>query len=905
MCDWSRQAIDVINGEKTLVLNELESGSEHTFAVSKAVGHGNSAYVYEAEYLSGGISHRCILKELFPRECGLKRDEKDRVTLYFAEQSSASKARYETIRHRYLNAYRIQNDFKNADHSELDSVEDKMLLSVGVSAPIGLYENEHGILYSVYECSSGLSYDKYKDSSLEDMLRIIIQTGNMISKYHKAGYIVLDIKESNILVTGGEDNRTAIQFDFDSLVKREDLINFTSSTSQDISISFTISDDMVPMPRELKVFHKSYIDRRIIDTERILNNLGKSGERTDIFLLAAVLYRRLFGCIPLKDLRNKENVWEIPEDASIYLTVQIVRDRLGDILSKALAADIGDRYETMGDLIDDLRELMYLSIVVDPEKQQLFAGSGLVTMVTQVTEEHLRTRSRKHWRALSDENGKFAQLRKFAQRFNSKVMLEDAKKNQFMPRDVIEQNQYVLLVGDGGMGKSTAVYDYWTEQKDISDKASKICLYIDLSHYSELHENTRNASEGEGLTVKDLPVDLLTYIMVNIIHSSGYSSLAIRQGDVLNDKALFKQMTALDHILSIETKSPKYVVILDGYNEILNRSDRAAFESNLGKALNKWKNASFVVTSRAVTIKNDEALEASNNNDVFARLSRFSFVGVPDDEIKASIKEHKDMSQEEISALTDDRIWEVLKIPMFLNMYLALHTEDTKTVHTRGELLDRFILNYEPMTANRIADPEDKNKLQHSSLRKFLIQYSLPFAANDMDNKRVFLSERNTFMSRMTLGNILYLTKSIGGQKISLYNIVFGNKDLSSSIGFNKKEYIDYTIKADMSSEEALELFISRDTIENIINNEAGYCYDTSDGKIAFTHQYYRDYFAAKQIQNILSAAKALGEAGLSRKEQLDFTKDNGLDYVWSDDVCILLGGILGDYKNDPEYTEK
>lgn len=51
-------------------------------------------------------------------------------------------------------------------------------------------------------------------------------------------------------------------------------------------------------------------------------------------------------------------------------------------------------------------------------------------------------------------------------------------------------------------------------------------------------------------------------------------------------------------------------------------------------------------------------------------------------------------------------------------------------------------------------------------------------------------------------------------------------------------------------------------------------------------------------------AAKALGGVGLSQDDQLKFTKDNGLDYMWSDDVCVLLGELIGDYKNAPEYVE-
>lgn len=78
MNDFERKVIDVKNKPKSFFLYELGKKSEsepREFIVREDKGHGSSAFVYEAEYVSGNVSHKCILKELYPSECGLIRDE--------------------------------------------------------------------------------------------------------------------------------------------------------------------------------------------------------------------------------------------------------------------------------------------------------------------------------------------------------------------------------------------------------------------------------------------------------------------------------------------------------------------------------------------------------------------------------------------------------------------------------------------------------------------------------------------------------------------------------------------------------------------------------------------------------------------------------------------------------------
>ena len=250
---------------------------------------------------------------------------------------------------------------------------------------------------------------------------------------------------------------------------------------------------------------------------------------------------------------------------------------------------------------------------------------------------------------------------------------------------------------------------------------------------------------------------------------------------------------------------------------------------------------------------------------------------------------------------------------MFMGMFLQLNIDTSAVVHTRGEILDQFITKTEKDAAEEIAKRQTGNA-ENAALRRFIVCFSLTFAANTMDADRLFSLDKNTLSSRINLGNLLYLAQRVGEKKVSVYDCVTANTVTKAAIGFDDDRF-DFKqmkiqkqnptgISMDELEKLAMADMFSIDSILHILSVEAGYFYRTTNGAYEFTHQYFRDYFAAKHIQNILNTAQTLDNYGLTRDEQLQFTKDYGLDYTWSDDVCILLGEIIGDYKNEPGYSE-
>lgn len=77
--------------------------------------------------------------------------------------------------------------------------------------------------------------------------------------------------------------------------------------------------------------------------------------------------------------------------------------------------------------------------------------------------------------------------------------------------------------------------------------------------------------------------------------------------------------------------------------------------------------------------------------------------------------------------------------------------------------------------------------------------------------------------------------------------------------------------------------------------------------KLHFTHQYFRDYFAAKHILNLLDIMD-ISYKNNSITEQKELLTKLGLDRIWfyynNSEEYGLIGEICGDYKNIPDGND-
>lgn len=853
---------------------DTEKAEYRTFTVDKYIGKGTSVIVYKGHYIIGEMQHDCIIKELYPENCEIHRN-KDGVTLDIGLEDD-----YEVYKKKYSNAYKIQLEAQNGrmyknttvDIKDKDGNKSKQIvysqenlsLNRSIAAQYGVYESDSGILYAVYASNLCYPYDKYppeteeKDSekplsyprkeTAKESITFALQAARVLAAFHKIGWLIFDIKEENFIITGTDESAGILFIDLGSIVNKSDL-NSSDGTTELVSFTPKSKNDL---PLELKSLLIASEKKELQRIYECHHDLAERGDATDMYLLAAMLYRKLIGRSPGEEHPVGEP--ELSEQQAFY-------DELKKFFNMAMNRFASQR-SSDDEIIKQLELLLDLSGTVDERTRTAYINSGMTQIYTGVTNDHMNNSSKRYYERLGSSE-KFAQLKKIVQKFDTKVHLLDKNNEEVSAEKIFEGKRHIFLEGSGGMGKSTLLYNQWGR---LLSENRQSCLYIDLSRYADI---SNSVEQGNSLRdgINRTPLNILAYIINNILRDNS-SSLSAHLDDNDQAKSLLERFTA-------DKPQPEYLIMLDGYNEILDTVKRSILNNEIDMIVhgeNPWKNVQLVITGRK--LPEDHDLKGLLDS----YFDTYTFTGITDDDISAALVKYMKMSSEKMELLKKDRLWEILKTPMFLNMYLEIN-DSSKALHTRGEILEEYILNREVRTGERISVENERNG-SHAIMRNLIVRYALPYAASLMDRERKLYLSIYDFESQVEKGYDIFRTE--------------------------KAVFRCYTKRLISSFANAPKILDDdSDILIDMIGNETGYYY-VSDGNITFSHEYIRDYLAARHIYNVLDAAKAQGEliGDFGNEKQLEFIKANGLDYVWSDEIALLLGDITKDYLNDPEYSE-
>lgn len=405
----------------------------------------------------------------------------------------------------------------------------------------------------------------------------------------------------------------------------------------------------------------------------------------------------------------------------------------------------------------------------------------------------------------------------------------------------IPDSRNIFLYGVGGAGKTTFLLNQINSNNSVS-------FYFSLYKYKrEIHENLQSKSCWILLQI------LLKYHYQYEYQT--YEACAACEGE----NVVLQQLSELDKQLKNNPYNFnwKYILLLDGLNEMSSELQEI-LTSELEWICTEWKNVRIIITGRTVPLYT-----------VFDDFQHIEIHGITDAERDAVLSDYGEISG-------NKNLVEILKIPMFLNMYLE-NRETDKTLNTRGEILDSYIMG---------------RNFQKDSVVRFIVQYVLPFVASKMINSYdcFAFQNNNGFCYEIDRGELF---KTIGkSYKIYLLDEYVYQSYIAPK-GFRKKSLLESREKVDF-----IELILDNIGLMKISENDSH--------KIHFTHQYFRDYFSAKHILNLLEII-VTSYKNSSIDEQKEIFIKFELDKNWFFDeheIYKLFGEICGDYKNIPDGND-
>ena len=382
----------------------------------------------------------------------------------------------------------------------------------------------------------------------------------------------------------------------------------------------------------------------------------------------------------------------------------------------------------------------------------------------------------------------------------------------------------IFLYGAGAKGKTTIML------REINH-SNLVKLYFPLYKYRyERHEEFDSESCW-----------LLVQILLKYFYQYEYLTFETACACEGKDEVL-RRLEELKNILKRVPVNgvPEYTLLLDGLNEISSEL-QSEFIAETEYLCKNFNNIQIIISGRTVPAE-----------EIFEGFRCIETIGATD-------KERDDVLAENPGLKPDQQLLELLKTPLFLNMYIDSGSTGART---RGELLDAYIMNYQ-------------SRLPENSLLRFAVQFVLPFAAKTMTDSFGYEIDRGDISDAIKKAAELYL--------------------------MNDRVYQNYIAPRKFNKKALIESIDKTDVVELLINNASFLASSSAEPqKLHFTHQYFRDYFAAKYIINIGEALWTSFEYKL-HEERRELFQRYELDLMWfynEEEIYRLIGEISGDFRN-------
>ena len=282
------------------------------YIIDEEIGRGGSCIVYNGHYIDDkSISHKIRIKEFYPYQADIVREN---TNLIFVETNEVLERK-----EHFISSYERNVLFHNAEIFNNTSVDARDIIE------------DNGTIYIVLSMDGGCSLDQYCPSSVRECIEISRAIARTIVKYHRQGYLHLDIKPENVLVLNDTKDMVCL-FDFDSVEE------ITKIKTGCVRLSFSEGSSA---------------------PELISGSISKIGPETDIFSIGVLLYGLLWCDKPGLKEKKHNAIYDFETmKYSVSRYSKAAFSALEKFLRKTMSISVGLRYSDMSDVINQL-DLLY------------------------------------------------------------------------------------------------------------------------------------------------------------------------------------------------------------------------------------------------------------------------------------------------------------------------------------------------------------------------------------------------------------------------------------------------------------------------------------------------------------------------------------------------------------------
>lgn len=578
---------------------ELKQGTVLSFpgmrcVIESCIGCGSNAIVYEAGYqdsLSVQQRHRVLIKELFPYDANghIWRDERQHICM---------DAQGETTWKLHRRSFERGNEI----HLQLlAQTPDQIGGNVNTFAM-------NQTLYTLLDYSGGRSLDQALGSSSPHSFgQIVARMRKLlfaIDTFHEQGLLHLDISLDNILLVGEGERERVLLIDYNSVHTRQEL-------SRQNNVYFSAKEGfMAPEVRTGMV--------------------GAIAACTDLFSATCVFYALLVGK-PLTSIQmNQKRPPNVSNTPLLKDAPTTVKEQVHRILSRGLCVLPDKRYQSCTEMLRDLDEL-----------QNRLDGVG-------VTHAALWEAGKRSVQRLVRQNPSLAYVQREAELYPLRIQPESVGSMPapaFMEQLTGEAGASTLLLGDGGMGKSTALLRATLEGTRSYSPAKPAVMYLPLmgwksgaDHFIVDHILMEFRFDAQTKTVEDARHALMTLL--------GASQERNSRGRV------------------------QLLLLLDGLNEVV---------GDISGLIEEIERLSALTGLRMVL--------ASRTAPENLRMERALMTKLEEDDVRNALARHGLLTPE------NAEMQQMLRTPMMLSLFIqtAENTDNQVLCQSESELLRGYL----------------------------------------------------------------------------------------------------------------------------------------------------------------------------------------------------------------------